>query len=275
VRELHPGRRCVLVLACCASCAVPLASNEQAITGGVADTGDPAVVEMRYAGDQQCTASIVAPRVALTAGHCVTDVRPGDAVTLFTGPDDARAGGDTLAVAEMHAHPRFDPAVNRYDIAVLILAAPTAISPLAYYRGPLDAAMTGRPLRLVGYGDNTVVDPTSGAGVKRQVSASLAGFDDDVIRVGARDATQCYGDSGGPALLAIDGVETIVGVDSTQDDDNCDGLNSDTRVDAYADFIDGYVAEPAGCDAGGGGGLLAVVAVLYAVFRSSGPRPRS
>src|SRR5205809_925115 len=84
-----------------------------------------------------------------------------------------------------------------------------------------DPAIIGRPLRRVGYGANTVVDPTSGAGKKRQATAPLIGFDDDVVTVGTAQANQCYGDSGGPALLAIDGVVMIIGVDSTQADDNC------------------------------------------------------
>jgi uncharacterized protein (TIGR03382 family) len=260
-----------------------------AITGGVDDVGDPAIVEMRYQGEQQCTAEIISPHVALTAGHCVTDVKAGDVVTLFTGPDDAHMdNGAVLAVREMHAHPQFDPNVDRFDIAVLILAEPTTIPPLAYRRGPLDATMKGQPLRLVGYGDNTVVDPTSGAGKKRQATAPLIGFDADALTVGMPKATQCYGDSGGPALLMIEGVETIVGVDSTQDHDNCDGINHDTRVDAYADFIAMYVAadgdgtgsgsgsgsdddssddDKGGCDAGSSGTASWLVLALLAIRR--------
>src|SRR4051812_15995042 len=48
--------------------------STEAIVGGTADTGDPSVLFMLMnAGGQyeSCTAELISPHVALTAGHCV------------------------------------------------------------------------------------------------------------------------------------------------------------------------------------------------------------
>ena len=50
----------------------------------------------------------------------------------------------------------------------------------------------------------------------------------------------CNGDSGGPALMKIDGVETIVGVTSYGNADCSDG-GFDARVDSDLAFIDTYL----------------------------------
>src|SRR5882724_13669516 len=91
--------------ACTLEQAGPEASELQSpIVGGVVDTGDPAVIE--FAGG--CTGEVISPHVVLTAGHCCTPAPSQRDMVIFTGPDDSKqAGGMTVQVKEVHAHPGY------------------------------------------------------------------------------------------------------------------------------------------------------------------------
>jgi len=250
-----------------------------AIVGGVDDTGDPAVVELLVDGEGECTASIIAPTVALTAAHCIAEADAGATFAIFTGwNDDDRTTGEVVTASAAHVHPSFDPDDDEStaDIAVVILSRPVAIAPLPYNATALDASLVGKPVRMIGYGDNTVKDPTSGFGKRRQATSPLISFDGDWVVVGTKQKNQCYGDSGGPVLMTIGGVETIVGVDSFQENDDCNSKNHNTRVDAFKGFVDMYVAS-AGADGGApltdGGDVPATDAGAAAAPASSGATP--
>jgi hypothetical protein len=225
---------CVVVAAM--GCQGPLVGERASpIVGGTVDTGDPAIVEF----DHGCTAEVISPHVLLTAGHCVTPTPKNP--TVFTGYDDKMtASGVTLAVKEVHAHPMYNG--DAHDIAVVILTNATTITPIPVNRTPLDNTLVGKPMRIVGYGV-TNTGGTDDFGVRRQASAPLIRYDNDWVEVGTQAATQCFGDSGGPALMTVNGVEVIVGVDSFGFDqgDTCVERNGDTRVDTHLAFIDQYV----------------------------------
>src|SRR5690606_26171571 len=87
----------------------------------------------------------------------------------------------------------------------------------------------------------TIREPTSGGGRRLQATSPLISFDQNWVVVGRRGLSQCYGDSGGPVVMTIDGVETVVGVNSWQDGDDCDVPNFNTRVDVLSDWIDAQV----------------------------------
>ena len=135
--------------------------------------------------------------------------------------------------------------------------------PIPYNRRPLHDGLVGEPVRMIGYGDNTVVEPTSGYGRRRQAESPLISFDHDWVVVGTAEVNQCYGDSGGPVLMTIEGVEVIVGVNSWGENDDCDGINYNTRLDSFTAFLDPFLAgdepgpdgsSPSSPDGGGGGG---------------------
>src|SRR3954471_3808679 len=82
-------------LATAVGCVAPPTLDEAAspIIGGTATTGDPAVVLLvSYPPDlstfDTCTASVIAPKVLLTAAHCLDPKdHPGYLFGVFTGPD--------------------------------------------------------------------------------------------------------------------------------------------------------------------------------------------
>jgi len=239
----------------------PTAPNEDAqqpLVGGTPDSGDPAVVAL-FAHDPGagsgtlCTATLVSPRVLLTAAHCVDPRETGDGVVfdaIFSTTVVGGSGTDIHPVAETRFDPDFDPGLltNGHDIGVAILRDPvTTIAPIPYIRSSIPANV-GKTIRLVGYGLNNGFDAQgTSAGTKRTMSATLNSVDPITINVGTFGSTSCNGDSGGPGLVDIGGQETIVGVTS-YGIAYCLSAGFYSRVDLYTGFIDKAIA-----DADGGG----------------------
>jgi MYXO-CTERM domain-containing protein len=241
------------------------------IIGGSADGNDPAVVLLAsYSPDHSilyfCTATVIAPDVLLTAAHCVDEANhPSFTFGVFTGPDAndytevADLAPELLAVSEVRPHPSYDTAAPfTADIALVRMAEPLSIEPLAIAWEPLPEDIAGREARIVGYGQ--IVYEQSNA-AKYSATTVVAAVDaGDTITVGDAQHRSCIGDSGGPALVIIDGVETLVGVNSYTDMAGCLEPAHYRRVDQYADFIAELVDPPAppppsdgGSDAGGAG----------------------
>ncbi|AUX45456.1 uncharacterized protein SOCE26_069470 [Sorangium cellulosum] len=225
------------------------------IIGGTIDEGDPAVVMLQVARElpdggtkrNVCTASVIAPTVLLTAAHCVTPNKVnGATVTAFFGTDSSSEEGRWVNVTETHYHPQYDNSNLHagYDIAVAILEEPANVEPLPYNRLPMTEDMVGDPIRLIGFGDDDEIAGWSG--VKHHVSTFINTVTPLLLGLGDADHHTCVGDSGGPALMNVNGVPTIIGVTSFGGQESpsicTDGW--DTRVDLYLDFIDPFVNTP-------------------------------
>lgn len=230
----------------------PHAATGDSILGGVEDPGDPAVVALfgHLEGETSgslCTATVVSPTVLLTAAHCVhPDIIGPDRIFNVIFGTNIR-GAPRADVIETHYDPAFNPrfVLAGHDIAVAILAEPVTIDPIPYNRRPMTDDMVDQPARMIGYGMSDRFDQAT-AGTKRQATSVLRSISANLIRVGTRNEQTCSGDSGGPALMDIDGVETVVGVTSFGFI-YCSGDGGyDTRVDVLRDFVDAYVTPGAG-----------------------------
>jgi secreted trypsin-like serine protease len=226
------------------------------IIGGTETDGDPAVVALvaRLPGQERtglCTATLIAPRVLLTAAHCVSPALLGQGAQHYAflshNVIDENSRGQPIDIEAVHYDPLFDhnnPPAG-HDIAVAILRERLPIEPIPWLRAPLaNAAAYGRRARLVGYGvDNGFMQ--QGAGRKRTVTVQLNDVDDRFMYVGSLfGGGICQGDSGGPVLVELNGREHVVGVNSF-------GMlfclmqSMSTRVDTYADFVTRHVDSPA------------------------------
>jgi secreted trypsin-like serine protease len=227
------------------------------IVGGVDNPGDPSIVAIhakREGGDKGglCTSTLIAPTVLLTAAHCVSPQAlaslPGTGEIKFVALTSANLTDTAnpsprLPIKETHFDPEFNlgAVMNGHDIAVAILAEPmTGVPIIPVNLAPLDQGLTGTQVRLVGYGLSNGVQQT-GAGVKRQADVPLVSFDEKLVTTGTWfGTTMCNGDSGGPVLANINGVETVIGVNSFGFI-ACIGTGQSTRVDAYKAFIQQYL----------------------------------
>jgi secreted trypsin-like serine protease len=227
--------------------------DTDSIIGGTNDNGDPAVVALfaHAPGDNAgfiCTATVISPTVLLTAAHCVdpASTGPGLVTDVVFSPDFNTAPASSIVRAkETHFDPAFDvnDLGNSHDIAVVILPSPTSIAPKPINRAPITNALLNRSVRIVGYGSNTHAN--AGAGRKRQTTTTLKAFDANLLRIGTSSRQTCHGDSGGPAFMTINGVETIVGVTSFGNDVSetlvCINGGFDTRVDRFTGFVDQFL----------------------------------
>lgn len=231
---------------------VETAQDQSEIIGGVVNTGDPAIVAVYAIKDGAtsgalCTGTVISPTVVLTAAHCVhpDTVGTGNKFYVMTAPDitDKMHPSPKLEVKETHYDPKFDAKMifNGHDIAVVILAAPTTITPIPWNKDALSATMKGQPARIVGYGLNDSFG-SKGAGIKRQATVKLNNFDELYVKTGSLLPWKviCSGDSGGPVLMKMGGVEKVVGVNSFGII-YCLTEASSTRTDIYKDFVNSYL----------------------------------
>jgi secreted trypsin-like serine protease len=221
---------------------------------------------------QWCSGTLIAEDVFLTASHCTFDVDlflerfPGS--QMFVTFDSTIHEGGTFYAGELHTNPAYnnfsgpggmsDPG----DIAVIVLDNAPGITPASLpTAGLLDelhAAHVLRNTRFTAVGYGTVRESHQGA-----FDAILDNVDRNRAEQGFLSLTKawmtlamtpangnggtCYGDSGGPHFIHLDGVETdIVASITVTGDAPCKATDKTYRTDTPAAraFLSNYVTLP-------------------------------
>jgi secreted trypsin-like serine protease len=215
-----------------------------------------------------CTGTVVAPRVVLTAGHCVEDLESSSIVepkliAVATGISNLQKIqiAQVSKVEQVLAYPGFDPTQLHGDAGLLILTAPVTAPPIALATAA-DAALyePGGQLTVAGWGiDNRTTGhapnqlqaarvPIEEASRCKEGTRRFYPFFDPSRQVCALDAphfhiTTCHGDSGGPAIATRpDGTPVEIGVTSLGDG-TCNPASPAvfTRTDQISSWVQSWI----------------------------------
>ena len=251
------------------ACAVDDVSvaRQDIINGQPSEPGAfPATGMIVIGGSMICTATLIAPDVALTAAHCLG--KPVFGAYGFTLDTSGADGTDNVVPATVwHQHPGFDDRVEEFvdlavrnDVGVLLLDRPILDVEPEKIELPSDGDLVppGAEMSVVGYG--RVVWHTGTAALKRDAQVFVDRSESHEFSTTAVDPQPCNGDSGGPLFAQTPKGRRIVGVVSRAvgNSQMCDTGAIITRIKPYGDWI--YLAShdhnTGGCNAGGGGAAL-------------------
>ena len=230
-----------------------------AITGGELDgEGHPNVGLMiaDIDGEPQwrCTGTLIAPRVFLTAGHCVGDGATAARVWFdsdLTGNDEYPYSGATSIEGVPIPHPDYEWGISDpHDVGLVILAE--AVSDLGFATLPTPDLLTdlkkdrvleggyeeGVFFRSVGYGGTLESWPPPVLVYEkvRQVSESeYFSLTKSILHLSQKavfdESGSCFGDSGGPVFwVDPDGNEIVAAVTSSGDG-QCVATGFNYRID--------------------------------------------
>jgi endonuclease G len=240
-----------------AASAIASAGEAPVIGGGSAAAGkwpDVSAILFPSGGtdQQECTGTLIAPTVVITAGHCYVAAEGlPDNVLIGTTSLDQPAAGETIAIASGHPFPNSQ---TSEDVTVLVLAKAAAEAPRKIATGwaRLDI-IDGASVELVGYGAidkngqtyipqlqeamTTITDAGCSTSPGCNTPAQPAGE----LGAGGMGIDTCPGDSGGPLYLLTDYGTFLAGVTSRSYDNAtvaCSEGGIYERPDKIVDWIE-------------------------------------
>ena len=235
--------------------------------GSVDGNAHPAVVllVMDVAGQPafRCSATLIAPKVVLTAGHCAGEPGEFSGMRIFTESDVQNgnndypfAGPNTIEAAEWHAHPQFtESAFFLHDVGVVLLSKAFKLPADQYGKLPTQDQLdplqpsASTTFTAVGYGVQRINPVFVVAEKVRmdaqphliQIDGGIVGDFSLLLSNNASTGGTCFGDSGVPNYLGSSNV--VAAVTSFGLNGTCGGTGGVFRLDRknVLDFVGQYL----------------------------------
>ena len=223
----------------------------EAIVGGAASSADGvghSVVTIVGSRGNFCTGAVIAPKIVLTAAHCVPPAADYKIVEYGADRPPSLQGVRRVAI-----HPGFKVQAMlahraTADVALLELDAPARGKSPAMLGTPEIPVLVGNRFTIAGIGVTLRGDGKSGGTILLAglVATGKPGTLQirlvDPVNKGARDGLgACTGDSGGPVFEDKPAGATIIGLVSWSTGPNgaagCGGLTGVTPLTLYRDWI--------------------------------------
>lgn len=271
------------------------------------------VLEVGIVRASFCSAVLIAPNVLLTAAHCLTDAQGFPFTTFWTqgaismvfGEHIDAVDAESFEITHFVLHPKYDATKNSRDLALVYLdrSVPSSVAlPLAYAidpKGMAQASLAHMPATFVGFGNDEADESGArkkfdsfiyaycGSGTKAPGSNCLQSTPDGmtfIMPLGslAFDLSKggaCDGDSGGPVLADLDGINTVIGIVTAGDSDCRIYALATSLADEQAWIDDVLYAKKKGCSAvltepsSGGSTLWPISAILLTLLLMRRRRP--
>ena len=232
-----------------AQVAPPVLGGDARIVDGQVTNSFAAVGQIGSDGEGFCSGTLITPTHVLTAAHCAEGVANNRGTFIVNG--------QSYNTTRVVIHPDYNPSNLDNDIAIYELDRPVeGVTPHDILR---TAPTVGTQLTLVGFGaGGTGANGHNGDfGTKRVGTTDIDFIEDTIIgwNFEPGESNTAPGDSGGPAFVQVNGEYVLAGVTSGGDrqDAGHGDRSFDTRVDAFADWIDSVVGVPTGGGDNGGG----------------------
>lgn len=224
----------------------PFPSGAQTIVNGQDAVDGDFPFYAVFSGGVLCGGALVHEDIVLTAAHCID----GGAPPAVRIGGTTSGNGELIDVADNIIHPAYRANTLENDIAILILAEPSA-APVAEYNADDASPGGGAAVVAMGFGRT---DPNSGGGSStlKKLDMDVVGDDECSERYGDHepsfnicvdnnDGGICFGDSGGPL---VDANGLVLGVASFIIQ-TCDSNFPDfyTRVSSYSTWLERSVCE--------------------------------
>lgn len=210
---------------------------------------DSKAVVLLVSGGQLCTAAAIAPKVLLTAAHCIAGSKHNSYVSFYASVSCESGYNKNKyikGIADTVVHENYNgslkPEESDSDIALVILEDEIPAGYAIYKIADTDNSSSSDML-LYGYGRTS--SKAGGAGILRKTTLGRSFYQVDTdkkkIKINQSHGTGiCQGDSGGPALVDINGEFQILGINSYvvgPEDDVCSKESFQTLVSSYKDWI--------------------------------------